>query len=78
MDCFVALAPVRKRVAFVAGNDGGVWRAQAFLILRSGFFGRVSKDAASAGVAHPSRRLLRKLLRMRLLTCLLRKLLRMR
>jgi hypothetical protein len=23
MDCFVARAPLRKRFAFVAGNDGG-------------------------------------------------------
>jgi len=23
MDCFVAIAPLRKRFAFVAGNDGG-------------------------------------------------------
>jgi hypothetical protein len=26
MDCFVACAPLRKRFAFVAGNDGEVWQ----------------------------------------------------
>jgi hypothetical protein len=28
MDCFVANAPLRKRFAFVAGNDGGESGAQ--------------------------------------------------
>jgi hypothetical protein len=26
MNCFVAFAPLRKRFAFVAGNDGESWR----------------------------------------------------
>jgi hypothetical protein len=29
MDCFVAIAPLRKRFAFVAGNDGHAKRKMA-------------------------------------------------
>jgi hypothetical protein len=29
MDCFVAFAPLRKRFALVAGNDGGPGRSFA-------------------------------------------------
>jgi len=35
MDCFVAIAPLRKRFAFVAGNDGGEPYARLFVRIRS-------------------------------------------